>query len=165
MRILGLDPGTIRFGWGLIERSQARLSLVDAGVLVLGGDRPLALRLLEVDERLAALIAEHRPAVVAIEDVFFAKFANAAIKLGHVRGVALVSAARADLPIFEYPPALVKRTVVGRGRADKQQVGQLVRAILGLKEVPQVDAADALAVAITHAQAGRGARGPGVAGR
>ena len=90
---------------------------------------------------------------MAIEDIFFGKFANAALKLGHARGVALLAAAQAELPVHSYPPTVVKRTVVGRGRATKEQVSRLVGAILGWRELPAIDATDALAAAITHAQA------------
>ena len=101
------------------------------------------------------MIAEHQPEAVAVEDIFFAKYANAALKLGHARGVALLAAAELELEVHEYPPAIVKRTVVGRGAADKMQVARLITALLGLKEPPEEDAADALAVAITHIQASR----------
>ena len=103
------------------------------------------------------MITTHAPEAVAVEEIFFAKYANAALKLGHARGVALLVAAQSEIAVHEYPPAIVKRTVVGRGAADKVQVGRLVTALLGLREPPQEDAADALAVAITHIQASRSA--------
>jgi crossover junction endodeoxyribonuclease RuvC len=90
-----------------------------------------------------------------VEEIFFAKYANAALKLGHARGVALLVAAESEIGVHEYPPAIVKRTIVGRGAADKAQVGRLVMALLGLGTPPEEDAADALAVAITHIQAAR----------
>jgi crossover junction endodeoxyribonuclease RuvC len=108
-----------------------------------------------IHQGLQQVIAEHQPEAVAVEEIFFAKYANAALKLGHARGVALLVAAESELEVHEYPPAIVKRTVVGRGSADKTQVGRLVSAVLGLKTPPEEDAADALAVAITHIQASR----------
>ena len=102
-----------------------------------------------------AVVAEHRPTHASIEGLFFAKDAQAAAKLGHARGVALLVCARAGLPIAEYPPARVKRTVAGGGRAAKGQVAAMVKAILGLRELPAADAADALAVALTHLSDGR----------
>jgi crossover junction endodeoxyribonuclease RuvC len=98
------------------------------------------------------VLAQHAPDAAAVEALFFAKDAQAASKLGHARGVVLLALARAGVPIFEYPPARVKRAVVGRGRADKQQVALMVGALLGLRGLPGADATDALAVAIAHAQ-------------
>jgi crossover junction endodeoxyribonuclease RuvC len=108
-----------------------------------------------IHQGLQQVIAEHQPEAVAVEEIFFAKYANAALKLGHARGVALLAAAESELEVHEYPPAIVKRTVVGRGAADKTQVARLVTALLGLTTPPEEDAADALAVAITHIQASR----------
>lgn len=150
MRVLGVDPGSRRTGWGVAERRGGRLRCVAAGVLKLGKDAPLADRLERAYDALDAIIDEHRPDVVAVEDVFYAKYANAAIKLGHVRGVVLLLVAKRELGLAEYPPALVKRTVAGRGAADKAQVGRLVAAMLGLDDPLGTDAMDALAVAITH---------------
>ena len=155
MRILGIDPGTRRTGWGVVDRDGSRLTGVDAGVVSTGNDRPLEERLRIIHDGLVEVIERLSPQVVAVESIFHAKYANAAIKLGHVRGVALLVAAVRELPVHDYPPALVKRTVGGRGAADKRQLGQIVGAILGLGELPAADATDALAVAITHAQAAR----------
>jgi crossover junction endodeoxyribonuclease RuvC len=116
---------------------------------------PLPKRLRIIHEELQRIISLHRPEVVAVEEIFFAKYANAALKLGHARGVALLVAAESDLEVHEYPPAVVKRTVVGRGAADKMQLGRLVTTLLALEALPEEDAADALAVAITHIQASR----------
>ena len=167
MRILGIDPGTRRTGWGVVDRDGSRLAGVDAGVVTTGNDRPLEERLRIIHDGLVEVIERYSPDVVAVESIFHAKYANAAIKLGHVRGVALLVAAVRELPVHDYPPALVKRTVGGRGAADKQQLGRLVGAILGLSELPAADATDALAVAITHAQAARitAARSAGVTPR
>jgi crossover junction endodeoxyribonuclease RuvC len=107
----------------------------------------------EIFLALQAVIAKHSPTAMAVEDIFHSKFANAAMKLGHARGVALLVGAQAGLPIAAYAPALVKRSIAGRGQADKLQVARIVGAILGLRSLPDVDATDALAIAITHAQA------------
>ena len=117
--------------------------------------RPLPERLEKIEAGVVELIEAHAPAVVAVEDIFFAKHPNAALKLGHARGVVLLVAQRAGLPLHEYAPALVKRTVAGRGGASKEQVAQLVGALLGLQSLPSVDATDALAIAVTHLQASR----------
>jgi crossover junction endodeoxyribonuclease RuvC len=153
MRVLGIDPGTRRLGWGVVERRGAKLRGVAAGVVVLDARAPLEVRLARAFAQVEAMIEDHAPDVVAIEDVFYAKYASAAIKLGHVRGVVMLAAARADKPVGEWPPALVKRTVAGGGAAGKQQVGRIVAATLGLGRAPPADAADALAIAITHLSA------------
>jgi len=152
VKILGIDPGSQATGWGLIEVRGSKLVGLDAGVLKLGRGA-LEDRLVKLDSGLDAIMIEHAPDQAAVEDIFYAKHANAALKLGHARGVVLVAIARASVPISAYPPAIVKRTVAGRGRADKTQVAQLVGAILGWKELPALDATDALAIAITHARA------------
>ncbi len=156
MRVLGVDPGTLRTGWGVVEEvSAGRLRLVGAGIVTPPANAPLEERLLAIHRGLAAVIAEHAPASVAVEDVFFAKHPSAALKLGHARGVALLAAAERGLAVTAYAPSLVKRSVVGKGQADKEQVARLVAVVLGMKERPGLDATDALAVAITHAQAAR----------
>ncbi|MEM9073052.1 MAG: crossover junction endodeoxyribonuclease RuvC [Myxococcota bacterium] len=157
MRILGIDPGTRITGWGVIEPYGPRARVLDAGVIRASTKKPLEYRLRQIGKGLEEVLAAHTPTCVAVEDIFYAKHANAALKLGHARGVALYIAARADLEVHAYPPALVKRTVTGRGRADKDQVARLVGAILNLKELPPIDATDALAIAITHLQASRSA--------
>lgn len=159
MRVLGIDPGTRKTGWGIAEQRKMSMVGVAAGVIRLRTDDPLADRLEVVFDRLDALIEEHRPDAIAVEDIFYGKYANAAIKLGHVRGVVLLLVAKRQLPLAEYPPALVKRTVVGRGAADKRQVARVVGAMLGLSELPAEDATDALAIAITHLTASRVRRG------
>lgn len=152
-RVLGIDPGTLKTGWGVIETSGPRASLVAAGVIRARKGQALELRLKTIHVGLAAVIAEHDPVSVAVEDVFFAKHPNAALKLGHARGVALLAAASAELAVHAYPPALVKKTVAGRGAAKKDQVAHLVGALLGIRQLPAEDACDALAIAITHMQA------------
>lgn len=150
MRVLGIDPGTRKLGWGVVERRGAKLHGIAAGVVSLDPKTSLHDRLSRAFDQVEAMIEDHSPDAIAIEDIFFAKFASAAIKLGHVRGVVLLAAARSSRPISEWPPALVKRTVAGRGAAEKIQVGRVVAATLGLATVPPADAADALAIAITH---------------
>jgi crossover junction endodeoxyribonuclease RuvC len=156
VRVLGIDPGSRKTGWGVAERGRGRVQGVAAGVIRLKPKAPLADRLEVVYDSLEALIEEHRPQAVAVEDVFYAKYPNAAIKLGHVRGVVLLLAAKRGLMLAEYPPALVKRTVAGKGAADKKQLGRIVGAMLGIEEPLAEDATDALAVAITHLSASRG---------
>ncbi len=155
MRVLGIDPGSRRTGWGVVQLEGTRLRHIGAGTIAVPEKLPLPKRLRIIHEELQRVVSEHRPQVVAVEQIFFAKYANAALKLGHARGVALLVAAESDLEVHEYPPAVVKRTVVGRGAADKVQVGRLITALLGLEAPPEEDAADALAVAITHIQAHR----------
>jgi crossover junction endodeoxyribonuclease RuvC len=152
VKILGIDPGSQKTGWGVVETRGPNVKGIDAGVLKLGrGD--LEKRLVKLYEGLSAVVDEHAPDQAAVEDIFFAKHANAALKLGHARGVALLVLARAHVPISAYPPAVVKRSVAGRGAADKNQIARLVGAILGWKKLPAADATDALAIAITHARA------------
>lgn len=153
MRVLGVDPGTIRTGWGLVERRGSRLTGIDAGVICAGSGEPLERRLHTIHAGLSAVVERLCPDAFAVESIFHARNANAALKLGHARGVALLVAATANLSVSDYAPAMVKRTVAGSGRAGKDQLGRLVGAILGLSELPPTDATDALAVAITHARA------------
>ena len=150
IKVLGIDPGTRHLGWGVLSRQGTRMEHVAHGVIDTVEDSPLADRLLLIDTALEAVIAEHRPDVGAVESLFFAKNAQSAAKLGHARGVILLRLARAGISIREYAPALVKRTVVGRGAADKKQVALVVSAMLRLEKPPRPDAADALAIALTH---------------
>ena len=152
MRIFGVDPGSRRTGYGCIETSGSRHRLIDCGALSAPADAPLPDRLHAVHGGLARLLAAHKPDVVALEDLFYARNARSALILGHVRGVAMLAAAEAGLPAAEYSPAEVKRAVVGYGRADKRQVQQMVALLLGMDAPPSpLDASDALAVAVCHA--------------
>lgn len=153
MIVLGVDPGTRHLGWGVVRREGSRTTHVAHGVIDTDTTARLADRLCEIEEVLARVVAEHRPDAAAVESLFFAKDAQAAAKLGHARGVVLLVLARAGIPIGEYAPTLVKRTVVGSGRAEKPQVARMVAALLRLAEPPRPDAADALAVALTHVAA------------
>jgi crossover junction endodeoxyribonuclease RuvC len=152
MVILGLDPGTRHFGWGVVERRGTRLAHVAHGTVHAPERLSVAERLVVIERALVEVVATHTPAAASVEALFYAKDPQAAAKLGHARGVALLVCARAGLVIHEYAPALVKRAVAGSGRAEKSQVAQMIRVILGLREAPQADAADALALAVTHLQ-------------
>ncbi len=152
MRILGVDPGSMRTGYGCIETDGSRHRVVASGVLAPAARAAFPEKLLAIRNGLASLIAGHRPDVVAIEDLFYARNARSALKLGHVRGVVMLAASEARLPVSEFSPAEVKRAVVGYGRADKPQVRQMVMLLLGLSKAPSpLDVSDALAVAVCHA--------------
>jgi len=152
MICLGLDPGTRHFGWGVVERRGTRLLHRAHGIVHTDERESIAVRLVTIERELVDVVTAHAPAVASVEALFFAKDAQAASKLGHARGVALLVCARAKLEIFEYPPARVKRAVASSGRAEKGQVAQMIRIILGLPVAPPADAADALALAVTHLQ-------------
>jgi crossover junction endodeoxyribonuclease RuvC len=153
MVILGVDPGTRRLGWGVVTREGSRLRHRGHGVIVLDAEAPLAERLAEIETELSTVIREYGPETGSVESLFFNKDAQAAAKLGHARGVVLLCLARAGVAVAEYPPARVKRTVAGNGNADKRQVAEIVRVVLGLDGAPELDASDALALAITHLRA------------
>jgi crossover junction endodeoxyribonuclease RuvC len=150
--VLGLDPGTRHFGWGVVERRGTRLIHVAHGIAHTNESAAIATRLVTIESVLVEVVREHRPAEASVEALFFAKDAQAAAKLGHARGVALLVCARAGMPVHEYAPARVKLAVAGNGRAEKAQVAQMVRVVLGLRQAPVGDAADALALAIAHLQ-------------
>ena len=151
VRILGIDPGSQRTGVGIIDVDDTgRATHVFNGALVLLGEGEFPLRLKRLLVGLTALIEEWRPHEVAIERVFLARNPDSALKLGQARGVAIVAAVNQDLPVFEYAARQVKQTVVGTGSAEKSQVQHMVRTLLKLPANPQADAADALAIAITH---------------
>jgi crossover junction endodeoxyribonuclease RuvC len=151
MRILGIDPGSKATGYGFIEQQGNRLIHIDNGSIFTSSQDPLALRLQKIYQNLCALIERYRPDAVAIEQVFMARNPASALKLGHARGVALLAGINAGLPVSEYSALQVKSSVVGYGRAGKNQVQQMTKTLLNLPEVAQEDAADALAVAICHA--------------
>ena len=169
MRILGVDPGSRRTGYGCIETSGSRHQLIVCGAIGVPAHAALPDKLLAVHDGLARLIAAHQPDVVALEDLFYARNVRSALVLGHVRGVLMLAAAKAGVPAAEYSPAEVKQAVVGYGRADKQQVQQMVTLLLGMDAPPSpLDASDALAVAVCHAHSigptgERGGRGGGPA--
>ena len=157
MRIFGIDPGSQRTGYGCVERIGRRHALVACGSLSGPKGATFPDRLHAIHEGLKALIASHHPDCVAIEDIFHHRNVRSALKLGQARGIALLAASEAGVPVVSYAPAAVKRAVVGYGRAEKQQVQQMVKMLLGLAQPPSPhDAADALAVAICHLQASTG---------
>ena len=151
MRILGLDPGLGTTGWGLIEAQGNRLSHLANGELRTSTAAPLPERLADLAGQLEALLAEHRPEAAAVEEVFVNKNPQSTLKLGQARGVALMCAARSGLAVGEYAARLVKKAVVGSGNAEKPQVHAMVGRLLPGVAIAGPDAADALAVAITHA--------------
>jgi crossover junction endodeoxyribonuclease RuvC len=151
VRVLGIDPGSETTGWGVVEGDARRYRLVGFGTVKASPRERFAARLLKVSDGVEALLAEYGPDVCAVEEAFFAANAKTALKLGQVRGVVLVAAERAKVEIAEYAPRLIKQTVVGYGAAEKHQVQEMVRVLLGLKAAPApFDASDALAIAITH---------------
>jgi crossover junction endodeoxyribonuclease RuvC len=151
MRILGIDPGSETTGWGVVEGDARRYGLVEFGTVKANPRERFAARLLKIAVGVEALIEKFGPDVCAVEESFFAVNPKTALQLGHVRGVVLLAAERAGVEIAEYAPRLVKQSVVGYGAAEKQQVQEMVRVLLRLKTAPApFDAADALAVAITH---------------
>ena len=152
MRVLGIDCGTEYTGFGVVEQTTGgELRCLAAGAIRLSPREPLPRRLERIFTELSDLIAAHRPELVAIEDVFYAVNVKSALKLGQVRGVAMLAAATAGLEVCEYAPLAIKSAVVGYGRAEKAQVQQMVTHLLRLPEVPESpDAADALAIAICH---------------
>lgn len=153
MRILGIDPGSRKTGYGIIEQQGARLIHVDNGAIFTDRAKNFPDRLRLIAEGLQAVIIRYAPTVVAVEDVFLAMNVQSALKLGQARGAAIVAAVQSGLSVSEYTAIQVKLAVVGQGRASKEQVQQMVKALLGLPEVAQEDASDALAVAICHANA------------
>lgn len=152
MRIFGIDPGSNRTGYGCLETDGSHHRVIAVGAITTATLAPFPDKLLEIHTGLAAMLGECRPDCVAIENLFHAANARSALRLGHARGVAMLAAVEAGVPVVEYTPAEIKRAVVGYGRAEKHQIQQMVKLILGLAAAPAPhDAADALAVAICHA--------------
>jgi crossover junction endodeoxyribonuclease RuvC len=151
VRVFGIDPGSVRTGYGCVESDGRRHRLIEAGAIATETRTGFPDKLLTVHTELARHLAACRPDCVAIESVFYAANARSALRLGHVRGVAILAAVQGGYPVVEYAPAEIKRALVGYGRAEKHQVGEMVRLLLGLVDIPSPhDAADALAVAICH---------------
>ena len=151
MRILGIDPGSQRTGYGCVESDGRRHRLVACGAITSLAAESFPHRLARIHRELAALLTNFRPDCVAVENVFHGTNARSALKLGHARGVAMLAAVEAGCDVVEYTPAEVKRAVVGYGRADKLQVQRMIKLLLGLEKAPSPhDAADALAIAICH---------------
>ena len=155
LRILGLDPGLRRTGWGVVAVEGARLTHVAHGVVAPKDSLPFAERLLTLFDAIAEVIATHTPDEAAVEETFMNNNAASALKLGHARACCLIAPARAGIAVAEYAATVVKKAVVGTGAADKAQVGFMIRRLLPTAGETTADAADALAVAIAHAHARR----------
>ena len=154
MKVFGIDPGSDRTGYGCVETDGSRHRLMTCGAISAPASATFPQKLLVIHSRLTTLLSECRPDCVAIENLFHATNVRSALKLGHARGVAMLAAVEAGLNVAEYTPAEIKRAVVGYGRAEKSQVQQMIKLLLGLSDAPSPhDAADALAVAICHAHA------------
>lgn len=152
IRIIGIDPGLRNVGWGIIEMDGSRLAYIACGSITTRASLPLAERLAQIHRGLAALIEERRPREAAVEETFVNRDPQSALKLGQARGVALAAPALLGLIVAEYAANVIKKTIVGVGHAEKQQVAMMVKMLLPNCEIASPDAADALAVAITHAQ-------------
>ncbi len=156
MRVLGVDPGTLTSGFGIVAEENHKLFHVVSGCISTSAKQPFPKRLKKIYEELEKIIDKYKPHVVVVEDVFVSKNIKSALKLGHARGVALLAAMNAALPVFEYAPLEVKQAVVGNGKAEKKQVQMMVKTLLDLAKTPHpADAADALAAAICHIHASR----------
>jgi crossover junction endodeoxyribonuclease RuvC len=152
IRIIGIDPGLRNMGWGVIEATGSRLAFLACGSVRSSQRSSLAERLCELHQGLLGVIRAHSPSEAAVEETFVNCDPQSALKLGQARGVALVAPALAGLPVAEYAANLIKKTVVGNGHAEKAQIAMMVKVLLPKSEAKSPDAADALAVAITHAQ-------------
>jgi len=153
MRILGIDPGTGILGFGIIEAVHNKYALVDGGVIRTPVHEDDAVRLQTIYEELTDIIANTKPQVMSVEKLFFARNVTTAMTVAQARGVVLLCGQLAGLEIYEYTPLQIKQAITGYGRADKKQIQEMVRVILGLETIPKPDdAADAIAAALTHAQ-------------
>lgn len=153
MRILGVDPGTGILGFGVIDVSGRKTTLVDAGVIRTPVKEDDAVRLQTIYEELSDIITDTHPQQMSVEKLFFARNVTTAMTVAQARGVVLLCGRQADLEIYEYTPLQIKMAITGYGKADKKQIQEMVRVILGLQEVPKPDdCADAIAAALTHAQ-------------
>ena len=154
MRILGIDPGVATIGFGLIEADRSRQTLLRCGVITTPAGIPLSRRLLQIAEDMEELLGQLRPHEMAVEELFFTKNITTGIAVAHGRGVILLAAERAGVPVYEYTPMQVKQAVAGYGGAEKGQVMRMTQRLLRMKEIPRPDdAADALALAICHGRA------------
>ena len=151
VRIIGIDPGLRNTGWGVIEQDGHRLSYVADGSVHTEADAPLAVRLLQIHQQLVEVIRSFAPDEAAIEETFVNKDARATLKLGQARGAAMLAPARLGLPVAEYAPNVIKKSVVGAGHAEKDQVKHMVKMLLPRAEMKTADSTDALAIAICHA--------------
>lgn len=152
MRIIGIDPGIGRMGWGVIEIQNSKFRVQNYGCIETEAKKEIQQRLLEIQEKLVEIITENKPDALAIEELFFNTNAKTAFVVGQARGVVLLTAAQHQLSVAIYTPLQVKMALTGYGRAEKNQIGQMVKTLLGLSTIPKPDdTADALAIALTHA--------------
>ena len=155
--ILGIDPGLARMGYGVILQREGRCRALDYGTMTSAARAPVEKRLVDLFEQMRAVLKKNKPDAVALEELFFSKNVKTGMAVSQARGVAVLAAGLAGLPVYEYRPVEVKQAITGYGQAEKQQVQKMVKLLLGLSEVPKPDdTADALAVALTHAQVGGG---------
>ena len=166
MIILGVDPGTLITGYGVVEAVGGRFTVLEVDVVRNRSDASMPIRLKAIYSKLCSVIERHHPDEFAIETAFYGKNAQSAMKIGHARGVSILAAVNSEIPTSEYSPREVKRAVVGNGSASKEQVSFMVRSILGLKSAPKYyDTTDALAVAICHVHRTAGNGKAGISGR
>ncbi len=159
MIILGVDPGTLVTGYGVLQVEGSAVSVLDFDVIVNRSERSMPIRLKEIYAKLCAVITRYHPDEFAIETAFYGKNAQSALKLGHARGVSMLAAVNFEIPTSEYSPREVKKAVVGNGGASKDQVQYMVKSLLGIRDTPKLfDATDALAVALCHYQRHRSVR-------
>ena len=151
VRIIGLDPGLRNTGWGIIESEGSRLSYIADGAVHSDADAPLAMRLLQIHQQLISVLKEFLPDEAAVEETFVNKDARATLKLGQARGAVMLAPAICDIPVSEYAPNVIKKTVVGAGHAEKDQVKHMVKLLLPRAVMKTADSVDALAIAICHA--------------
>ena len=150
MLVLGVDPGSLVTGYGLIEKKHDRMTCLHSGIIRSSNRSPFHERIHGIFQSMLKIMDLYRPQEMAIEDVFFSKNVKSALKIGHARGAVLIAASQCGIRIFEYTPLEIKQAVVGYGRATKEQVRSMVQVILRIKEEPVLDASDALAAAICH---------------
>jgi crossover junction endodeoxyribonuclease RuvC len=150
MLVLGVDPGSIVTGYGLVEKKNNHVTCVDAGVISSRGDIPFYERIYKIFQSIVEIMDRYQPGEMAIEDVFFAKNVKSSLKLGHARGAALIAAVDCGVKVFEYTPLEIKKSVVGYGRATKEQICSMVQIVLKLPKKFGPDTSDALAAAICH---------------
>lgn len=153
MIVLGIDPGSVKMGWGVVTTAPRTFSCLEYGVVRMKSETPLVERLITIHDRLTAILEKHKPDFVAVESLFQPVHTNfqSIITLGQARGAAMLTLAKHGVPIFEYSPAEVKKAVTGQGRAEKGQVREMLRVMLRVVDVPPEDASDALGVALCHA--------------
>lgn len=151
MRIIGIDPGSRITGYGIIDKQGPRIGFVTCGTIRTGKEKDFSRRLLIIFDGLTEVMKQYKPEVAAVEDLFSAHNVRSALKLGQARGAAVTAAVKQRLPVYDYTPRVVKQAVAGYGHAEKEQVQSMVCVLLGLSGAPSSDAADALAVAICHA--------------